>query len=132
MYRTNKTDNSKENNNMNRLYKTLSLTQTRFYRSRINPEELFSHYAKEKVLAMNNNYKNKNIEINNHDIYLNYSSNIINDNITKNMRRLNTYRTNCFLEKRNINNKEYNISNYFKNNLCENCRKKNFLLNEKF
>ena len=131
MYRTNKTDNSKENNNTNRLYKTLSLTQTRFYRSRINPEELFSHYAKEKVLAMNNNYKNKNIEINNHDIYLNYSSNIINDNITKNMRRLNTYRTNCFLEKRNINNKEYNISNYFKNNLCENCRKKNFLLNEK-
>ena len=184
LYRNNKTDDSKINLN-NKIYKALSqsnnnyyMTQTRFYRSsRINPDELSSQYAKEKVSAVNSfrnksynknnniyafpelnieNYKTnqsmnnliinkneENKEINNEDdIYLSYSNNLF---MKKNdIKRLSTYKTNCFLEKgksyynmqinkeRNCNNKMYNIkSNDINNNyLCVNCLRNKILLND--
>ena len=55
----------------NEIIKTLSsntsnsnyMTQTRFYRVRLNPEELSSNYAKEKVMALNN-LRNNSYDIN--------------------------------------------------------------------
>ena len=127
LYRSNNTENSK--NNSSKIYKVLSsnnnnnyMTQTRFYRSRINPDELISHYAKEKVMNFNSSrnksfIKNKNIliypesinyskgyssyiKLNDdnkrksfEEIYFNYDNNIFPN------KRLSTYKSNSFLEK---------------------------------
>ena len=72
LYRTNNTDNIKDN--PNKIYKILSsnknnfMTQTRFYRSRINPDELISNYAKEKAISNINSSRNKNFA-NNKNIF---------------------------------------------------------------
>ena len=179
LYRNNNTDNSKF-----KIYKSLSpnnnnyyMTQTRFYRSSslINPDELSSRYAKEKVSAVNSfrnkscnknkniysfaeinldNYKTnqstnnlrlneENKETNNEDdIYLNYSNNLFKQK--NDIKRLNAYKTNCFLEKgksyynmqknkeRNCSNKMFNIksNDNSKNYLCANCLRNKILLND--
>ena len=160
LYRSNNTDDSK--NNTNKIYKVLSpdnnnnfMTQTRFYRSRsrINTDELISHYAKEKVMKNNSSrnksyYRNRNILINPEifnsskecykkpyeEIYFNYSNNLFKN------QRFNTYKSNCFLEKRktdynlqelkeNKSNKSLKIDFNDKNNnnLCNDCLRKKIL-----
>ena len=72
LYRDNKTNNSIDSTTQ--VYKVLSsndnnnyfMTQTRFYRGKINPDELSSNYAKEKVIETTSNMdrsynRNKNI-----------------------------------------------------------------------
>ena len=131
-YRENKTDYSKDSN-ITQIYKVLSsnennnyMTQTRFYRSKINPDELLSNYAKGKALEYNMNrsyYKNKDIfqDLNNSkDYFDNYkinksATNLMNliDNKTyqdnyfnysnnlfsEDIKRLSNYKFNSFLEK---------------------------------
>ena len=79
-YRINNTDNS----STNRVYKSLAnnnnnfMTQTRFYRSRLDPDELISHYAKEKIKEISfRKEKNENISISPYpkELYDNYKTN---------------------------------------------------------
>ena len=158
LYRSNKTENSK--NNSSKIYKVLSsnnnnnyMTQTRFYRSRINPDELISHYAKEKVMNFNSSrnksfIKNKNIliypesinyskgyssyiKLNDdnkrksfEEIYFNYDSNIFPN------KRLSTYKSNSFLEKgKSCNNLTFQLD-YDDNYLCDNCFRKKIFIND--
>ena len=123
-YREKKTAYSKENNSTH-VYKILSsneynnfMTQTRFYRSKINMDELSSNYAKEKALKTKNNinrsyYKNREIYIfpdplnNSKDYFENYkinksATNLMNLIDNKNLRE----------ENNNDNNKTYN-EHYF-------------------
>ena len=180
LYRDNKTNNSMDNTTQ--VYKVLSsndnnnyfMTQTRFYRGKINPDELSSNYAKEKVIETTSNMdrsynRNKNIysfpemlnyskdyfenyKINqsatnlrnliedknlkkannnemNKEIYFNYSNNLF----PKDIKRLNTYKSNSFLEKPKLysNTKFVEIQNNkrsFNNNkyLCGHCFKNIF------
>ena len=126
LYRNNETDIPKEGKN--KIYKILStnnynsMTQTRFYRGRINPDELISNYAKEKIMNFNSsrnkifarnkdissfldyekfgtnpptnsNYMNLNESKDKGGLYLNYSNNVFLN------KRSSIYKTNSFLEK---------------------------------
>lgn len=174
LYRSNNTDNPTTNSS--KIYKVLSsnnnnfMTQTRFYRSRINPDELISNYAKEKVLNSRTSRNKSNITNKNISILPEYCDNVkINKSISYNNlysteeknrkpyeeiyfnftndllynKRLNTYKTNSFLEKgktyynmqklkgNKSDNKLSQIEFNGKNNyLCENCIRKKILLNE--
>ena len=152
LYRSNNTDNQKTNSN--KIYKVLSsnnnnnfMTQTRFYRSRINPDELISNYAKEKVLNSNHTSRNKsydrntnisilpeyydNIKINKSTSYncLNLTEeqnrkpyeeiyfNYTNDLIHN--KRLKSYKTNSFLEKGKTYNKMQKLKENKNNKLIQ-------------
>ena len=82
LYRDNKTNNSMDSTTQ--VYKVLSsndnnnyfMTQTRFYRGKINPDELSSNYAKEKVIETTSNMDrsyNRNKTIYSFPEMLNYS-----------------------------------------------------------
>jgi len=111
-----------------------SMTQTRFYRTRLDPDQLTSNYAKEKVKALLNNernysydynintYKNKN----NKNLYNNTSHSISNLDYLAKKRNiyndyLNSFNNNTYL-KNNIyneivnNNNLYNNNNFYNNN----------------
>ena len=142
LYRSQNADNQK--NNSNKIYKVLSsnnnnnfMTQTRFYRSRINPDELISNYAKEKVLN-NHTSRNKTCDRNTNisllpeyydNIKINKSTSYNCLNLTEKqnrkpyeeiyfnytndlIHRLKTYKTNSFLEK----GKTYNNMQKLKEN----------------
>ena len=98
------------------------MTQTRFYRSRINPDELISNYAKEKVL---NNFSSRNRSYNK-----NKNISIIPEGFNYSKEYLDNYRTNQLTSSSNyINSVEKNYEKpideiYFNysNNLISNQR----------
>ena len=161
LYRTYTTDNLK--NSPKKVYKTLSsnknnnfMTQTRFYRSRINPDELISNYAKEKAIKINSS-RNKSF-IHDSSIYnfqkINYNNFRTNQPRTPlNLINRNQNKKNCYkspFEKiyfnygNNLDNSKYNMNsiekkesefveiNYNDNKttyLCDNCLREKMLFN---
>ena len=161
LYRTYTTDNLK--NSPKKVYKTLSsnknnnfMTQTRFYRSRINPDELISNYAKEKAIKINSS-RNKSF-IHDSSIYnfqkINYNNFRTNQPRTPlNLINRNQNKKNCYkspFEKiyfnygNNLDNNKYNMNsiekkdsefveiNYNDNKttyLCDNCLREKMLFN---
>ena len=76
------------------------MTQTRFYRNRINPDELSSTYAKEKVKSINSARNNS------------YDLNLIkNRNSCKNMKKTNFKVAHSFSNLDDILNNTYNSNN---------------------
>ena len=120
------------------------MTQTRFYRSRINPDELSSNYAKEKVMETNNHMnksynRNRNIYINQENInyskdnFNNYKINQSAANLMNLMENRNNYRESNNNELNDELNNEANNEIYlnYSNNIFskDNKRLSNYKLN---
>ena len=103
----------------NKLVKTLSsngnnnfMTQTRFYRSKLNPDELSSNYAKEKIKAINSTR--------NYSYSSNIFKNISNSNFKEDNKRNRITHSVSNLDRLLENNKFYNgYSINYKNNITE-------------
>ena len=138
-----KTESVDNNNNKNRkkfeVIKTLSsnknnfMTQTRFYRSKLNPDELLSNYAKEKIKSINSSrnnsyksfiYRNNYLDNINQDENRKITHSVSNLNsILYNNRSYNPNMINYINNNTEFNNKIFdnNIYNYnYKNNVIKN------------
>ena len=127
LYRDNKTNNSIDSTTQ--IYKVLSsndnnnyfMTQTRFYRGKINPDELSSNYAKEKVIETTSNMDrsyNRNKNIYSFPEMLNYSKDYFeNYKINQSATNLRNLIENKNLKKANNNEMSKEIYFNYSNNL---------------
>ena len=127
LYRDNKTNNSMDSTTQ--VYKVLSsndnnnyfMTQTRFYRGKINPDELSSNYAKEKVIETTSNMDrsyNRNKNIYSFPEMLNYSKDYFeNYKINQSATNLRNLIENKNLKKANNNEMSKEIYFNYSNNL---------------
>ena len=91
-----------------------SMTQTRFYRTRLDPEQFTSNYAKEKVKAILNNERNYSCDYN-INIYNNKNSKNLYNNISHSKSNLD-----YLAKKKNIYNdfvNSFNNNEYLKNTI---------------
>ena len=113
------------------------MTQTRFYRTKLNPDQFSSNYAKEKVKTIINNEKNHNSDINlneyknknNKNIYngINISNSVLNSNYNiipngnfykESLNKFNHHNNTCL--KNSIYNEILHNNNLYNNNCNKN------------